>query len=192
MVKLLEFNRILITKKRRYIMRRKKKIPRYLRQNQECYVRPAVERVWQRLRFFGEHHLTPRSRGGYSTKGNLLRLDFSRHKAWHFLFANTTLQETIKILKCILAFQNKQQEAESNRVAIQLSSAEFNLSHKRIVKSKKRDNQAVESNLLTLNSEHYKAWKFLFGNFTLNEVIEALERIRAAKSNINKKVFFSK
>ncbi len=162
-------------------MKRRKKIPRYLRQ--DCYVKPVVERVWQRLRTFGEHHLTPRSRGGSDAKSNLLRLDKARHKAWHFLFANTTLVEIIKILKYILEVHNKKQKAEMNQASSKFG---VELDHKKIVKSNKRDNQAVEPNLLVLDKEHYKAWEFLFGNLTLNEVIYVLERIKEFKRRVNK------
>jgi len=45
------------------------------------------------------HHLTPRSRGGKSTKRNLLDIYIERHIAWHQLFRNRTLKEVISLLK---------------------------------------------------------------------------------------------
>jgi hypothetical protein len=47
---------------------------------------------------FNKHHLTPRSKGGQSVGSNLLRMDISRHNAWHLLFGNLTLTEIIALL----------------------------------------------------------------------------------------------
>ena len=45
------------------------------------------------------HHLTPKSRGGQAVESNLLKMDISRHNAWHLLFGNLTLKEIIILLK---------------------------------------------------------------------------------------------
>lgn len=38
-------------------------------------------------------------------------------------------------------------------------------------------------NLITLDVAHHEAWHFLFGNLTLDEIIELLERIRNCQQN---------
>ena len=38
-------------------------------------------------------------------------------------------------------------------------------------------------NLITLDISHHEAWHFLFGNSTLDEVIELLERIKGCQHN---------
>lgn len=53
---------------------------------------------WKRSRKFNRHHLIPKCRGGYGGK-NLLKMDMERHKAWHFLFNNLTLDEVIELLQ---------------------------------------------------------------------------------------------
>jgi len=45
------------------------------------------------------HHLTPRSRHGKSTPRNLLRIDILKHRCWHTIFGNQTLEETIAELQ---------------------------------------------------------------------------------------------
>jgi len=46
---------------------------------------------------FDSHHLRPREAGGL--KGNnLLRLNILRHRIWHLLFGNLTLDEVIRLL----------------------------------------------------------------------------------------------
>jgi len=46
-----------------------------------------------------KHHLKPKSRGGQNLDSNLLKMDISRHNAWHLLFENLTLDEIIKLLE---------------------------------------------------------------------------------------------
>ena len=45
-----------------------------------------------------KHHLKPRSVGGTSEKYNLLLIEEERHKMWHKLFGNLTLNEVIELL----------------------------------------------------------------------------------------------
>jgi len=47
------------------------------------------------------HHLRPRSRGGDFSVKNLLLMDIERHKYWHIIFGNRTLEEVIILLKRI-------------------------------------------------------------------------------------------
>lgn len=58
-------------------------------------------KVWTETRSgkFNRHHLTPKQRGGQSIESNLLRMDISRHNAWHLIFNNLTLLEIISLLK---------------------------------------------------------------------------------------------
>jgi len=44
------------------------------------------------------HHLTPRSRGGEESKSNKSLLKEDKHRAWHILFKNKTLEEIIILL----------------------------------------------------------------------------------------------
>lgn len=45
------------------------------------------------------HHLKPKSRGGQTLESNLLWIDIERHRAWHSLWGNRTLDEVISLLK---------------------------------------------------------------------------------------------
>lgn len=56
-------------------------------------------KTWKRAGKTNRHHLRPRSRGGDSLESNLLVMDIERHNAWHFLFSNLTLDETIELLE---------------------------------------------------------------------------------------------
>ena len=44
------------------------------------------------------HHRRPRSQGGKSTKGNLIRVDERKHHAWHTLFDNYTPDRIVDII----------------------------------------------------------------------------------------------
>jgi len=44
------------------------------------------------------HHLTPKSRGGNKRPGNLLLIDIEKHRCWHTMFKNRTLNEVIELL----------------------------------------------------------------------------------------------
>jgi len=44
------------------------------------------------------HHLLPRSRGGEKTTDNLLLIHVDRHRKWHSLFGNRSLEEVISLL----------------------------------------------------------------------------------------------
>jgi len=48
-----------------------------------------------------QHHLTPKSRGGGKSPSNLLRLDIQKHRCWHKIFGNRTLEEVIAELQRI-------------------------------------------------------------------------------------------
>ena len=52
----------------------------------------------KRVRGTDKHHLTPQSRGGSNQKSNLLRIDITRHRNWHLVFGNRTLDEVIALL----------------------------------------------------------------------------------------------
>lgn len=45
-----------------------------------------------------------------------------------------------------------------------------------------RGGQSIESNLLWIDIERHNAWHAIFGNKTLDEVIELLIRLRDSKS----------
>ena len=55
----------------------------------------------KRKRYKGRnyHHLTPKSRGGGYSVNNLLLMNIVRHRYWHKIFGNRTLQEVISLLK---------------------------------------------------------------------------------------------
>lgn len=61
------------------------------------------KRSWRNL-----HHLTPRSRGGDHTRGNLLLIDEERHVEWHRVFGNRTLGEVINLLMRVERAKAKQ------------------------------------------------------------------------------------
>jgi len=44
------------------------------------------------------HHLIPKSRQGKSTEANLLWIYVEKHRMWHTLFKNLTLDEVIALL----------------------------------------------------------------------------------------------
>lgn len=46
----------------------------------------------------GNHHLTPKIRGGGGEASNLLLLKTERHEHWHKIFGNRTLKEVILVL----------------------------------------------------------------------------------------------
>ena len=45
------------------------------------------------------HHLRPRVRGGQDLPHNLLFIKVTRHRAWHTLWGNASLNEIINLLK---------------------------------------------------------------------------------------------
>ena len=53
---------------------------------------------WKRKGKFVKHHIVNRCKGGKSTPSNLLVLDESREKAWHFLFGNKDFEEVAELL----------------------------------------------------------------------------------------------
>jgi len=57
-------------------------------------------KVWTEKRSgkFNKHHLSPKSRGGQSIESNLLRMDISRHNAWHLIFHNLSFEEAAELL----------------------------------------------------------------------------------------------
>jgi hypothetical protein len=67
-------------------------------------------KVWTETRSgkFNKHHLTPKQRGGQRIESNLLRMDISRHNAWHLLFSNLTLLEIIDLLKRLYEIKERQ------------------------------------------------------------------------------------
>jgi hypothetical protein len=55
----------------------------------------------KKLKGRNHHHLVPKSRGGKSNKRNLLLMDIEKHRQWHVLFGDKTLEEVIALLKRI-------------------------------------------------------------------------------------------
>ena len=53
------------------------------------------------------HHLVPKSRGGKNEKRNLLTIDIKRHRAWHILWGNRTLDEVIALLQRLKQVKEK-------------------------------------------------------------------------------------
>jgi hypothetical protein len=49
------------------------------------------------------------------------------------------------------------------------------------LRPRSRGGDSLESNLLVMDIERHNAWHFLFQNQTLDEIIEALERLRSMK-----------
>lgn len=45
-----------------------------------------------------KHHLTPKSRGGGNEVSNILLLYETKHRIWHEVFHNRTLEEVIELL----------------------------------------------------------------------------------------------
>ena len=67
----------------------------------------VLDRQWERSGTFNKHHLTNRCRGGKNTAANLLQLDINRHKSWHLLFGNNSLEEIILILQRLKFIKEK-------------------------------------------------------------------------------------
>ena len=74
-----------------------------------------------REKFFGykrgkkltRHHLLPKSRGGNGEPENILYLWVERHRLWHFLFGNNSLEEIIQILQRIARMKGREYEKTS-------------------------------------------------------------------------------
>lgn len=58
------------------------------------------------------HHLTPKSRGGSSQEFNIAIFDIERHKFWHKVFGNRTLEEVIELLIRFKRFKDNQKRKE--------------------------------------------------------------------------------
>lgn len=54
------------------------------------------------------HHIRPRSRHGRNSVQNLLLIEIEKHRAYHFLFGNRTLEEAIELLRRIDVAKKKQ------------------------------------------------------------------------------------
>lgn len=52
---------------------------------------------WVRSGKFNRHHIKNKCKGG-GTYNNILRMDMSRHNAWHFLFGNLSFREVAALL----------------------------------------------------------------------------------------------
>jgi hypothetical protein len=48
-----------------------------------------------------EHHVLPQSRGG-NKKDNIKKIPESFHSAWHTMFGNMTISETIKFIRIVM------------------------------------------------------------------------------------------
>ena len=56
-----------------------------------------------------KHHLIPRSRNGHKVPSNLLLIKISRHRNWHAIWGNKTLNEIIELLQRVRRAKNAQQ-----------------------------------------------------------------------------------
>ena len=56
------------------------------------------DKNWKRKGRFVQHHIVNRCNKGKSEPSNLIRLDESREKAWHFLFGNMDFEEVAELL----------------------------------------------------------------------------------------------
>lgn len=55
-----------------------------------------------------KHHLKNKSKGGGDEKSNLLLIKIERHKAWHILFKNLSLDEVIELLQRVKRLKEQQ------------------------------------------------------------------------------------
>lgn len=55
-------------------------------------------KYWGNQKGRNYHHLKPYSRGGSGEQSNMLLIKEERHKKWHDVFENLTLDEVIKLL----------------------------------------------------------------------------------------------
>lgn len=62
----------------------------------------------ERRKHQNKHHLRPRSRGGQAIESNLLWIDIERHRAWHVLWGNRTLDEVIALLTRLKSVKENQ------------------------------------------------------------------------------------
>lgn len=60
--------------------------------------RPLVSNPKDDNDFMTQHHLIPRVLGGETCDSNLMRLWYSKHRVWHKLFKNRSLQQVILLL----------------------------------------------------------------------------------------------
>ena len=51
------------------------------------------------MKIKNKHHLRPKSRGGKKVTSNLLTIDIDKHRYWHAVFGNRTLEEIINVLQ---------------------------------------------------------------------------------------------
>lgn len=75
-----------------------------------------VHKFKEKAGFKDRHHLKNCSKGGSTSKANLLKLDAYKHDAWHLLFENKNLDEVIDLLiriKQIKTDQRLKAEAET-------------------------------------------------------------------------------
>ena len=56
------------------------------------------------------------------------------------------------------------------------------------LRPKNRGGLTIESNLLLMDIKRHNAWHQLFGNLTLGEVIELLQRVKRAKERQRKSI----
>lgn len=56
------------------------------------------------------------------------------------------------------------------------------------LRPKSRGGLSIESNLLLMDISRHNAWHKLFGNLTLGEVIELLQRVKRAKERQRKSI----
>jgi len=61
-----------------------------------------------RLRGRNHHHLKPKARGGKSIPSILLLMKIERHRGWHEIFGNQTIEEVIELLQRIKQAKRRQ------------------------------------------------------------------------------------
>lgn len=65
------------------------------------------KRKWKRKGRFVNHHNINKCKNGRSSSPNLIRMDESREKAWHFLFHNLSFKEVAELLIRLDRMKNK-------------------------------------------------------------------------------------
>lgn len=82
---------------------------------------PRRRGEWHRTRRFNRHHILNRINGGTMVESNLLRMDISRHRAWHFLFRNLSFLEVAKLLLRVQEWKEGRHEQQDRAEAYRVS-----------------------------------------------------------------------
>ena len=76
-----------------------------------------LKRKKRRLRGRNKHHIVAKSRGGRTTRSNVLLLDIERHEAYHKLFGNRDLGEAVELLLRIRRIKQGQESSRGRRIS---------------------------------------------------------------------------